>query len=297
MLKNPLLERGVDPEALLEVKPRHAETVTSVVSSTVASLSTTVDDSDASLIGTGKPTPGGAINHHFNHYMVADHDHDAYDSSAYNSDPDIVLPSDSATESARQLTSVDLFGCRHQWVVALFFTMAFFTYFDRGALSAALDHIQEQLLNDSSFKGGCLASCYLFGFCLSSPVFALLGSRYSPLKMSGLGMLTWSLGCALTGLLSNFYLLMLARLLTGIGEASFLSFASTIIDVAAPQSTRAFWIGIFYMAISFGFAIGFAGGGAMISSHLYHADGDNQRCVSMSMSIAREKKVATKKLE
>ena len=91
-------------------------------------------------------------------------------------------------ESQTEMTSVDIFGCTHQWVVALFFTMSFFTYFDRGALSAALDHIQKQLLNDSSFKGGCLASSYLFGYCLSSPVFALLGAKFAPLKMSGLGL-------------------------------------------------------------------------------------------------------------
>ena len=93
-------------------------------------------------------------------------------------------------------------------------------------------------------------------------------------------MLTWASGCALTGFLSNFYLLILARLLTGIGEASFLAFSSTIIDVAAPHESRAFWLGLFFMAISFGYAIGYAGGGEMVSSNIYHSDGDNQRCVN-----------------
>lgn len=173
----------------------------------------------------------------------------------------------------------DLFGCSHLLVVPLFFTMSFFTYFDRGTLSASLDNIQTQLLNDSSFESGALASAYLFGYCLSCPFFALLGSYYPPIRMSAAGMFVWSLGCAFTGVFSNFYLLLGSRLLTGIGEASFLSFSSTIIDTIVPTESRSRWLGFFYMAIPLGYAFGDGIGGVIADqdiSPFVKNDGTNE---------------------
>lgn len=38
-----------------------------------------------------------------------------------------------------------------------------------------------------------------------------------------------------------------SRLLTGIGEASYLAFVGTIIDIIAPNASRSLWLGTFYM--------------------------------------------------
>ena len=138
-------------------------------------------------------------------------------------------------------TPKDIFGCGHVPIFILFFSMSFFTYFDRGVLSASLDNIEDELYNGSSFKGGAIASCYLFGYCFSCPIFALLAGFYPPLKMSSIGMSIWCIGVVGTALVSQFALMAVARLLTGIGEASFLSFSATIIDIVAPESNRSFW--------------------------------------------------------
>lgn len=116
-----------------------------------------------------------------------------------NNDSNRIQPVIPDTKPPPQTLSKTLFNLEHYVMIPLLFMLSFFVYYDRGGLSAALNSAQEQLLNDSASKSGAVASCYLFGFCLASPVFALLGSRYPPLKMSGIGMAVWCIGAFTTG--------------------------------------------------------------------------------------------------
>lgn len=100
-----------------------------------------------------------------------------------------------------------LFNIEHYILIPIMFSMAFFVYFDRGGLSSALSNMQTQLFEDSALKVGIVASGYLFGFCISSPMFAIVGSYHPPMKIASIGMVVWSLGTLLTGIFSNFYLL------------------------------------------------------------------------------------------
>jgi len=188
---------------------------------------------------------------------------------------------DLGTELVKPSLSKKLFNLEHYVMIPLMFMLSFFVYYDRGGLASALDFFQEQLLHDNAVQSGAVASCYLFGFCLTSPIFAVLGSRFAPLKMSALGMGVWCLGTFLTGwpspkLISPFIWLAGARLLTGIGEASFLAFAGTIIDIIAPDTSRALWLGSFYMGIPLGYAMGYAVGGTLADLNIYVVDTCNE---------------------
>ena len=170
----------------------------------------------------------------------------------------------------------ELFGISHEKLIPILWFLAFFVYYDRGGISAALNNIQEQLFDNNTFKGGWLATSYLIGFCVTSPIFALLGSYYPPLKMSAFGMFLWLIGAGLTGILSNFIPLLLVRLLTGIGEASFLAFVSTIIDVITPNESRALWLGLFYAGIPLGYGMGMILGGIINGLNILTINGNNQ---------------------
>nr|GFC07962.1 probable sphingolipid transporter spinster homolog 2 isoform X2 [Tanacetum cinerariifolium] len=49
--------------------------------------------------------------------------------------------------------------------------------------------------------------------------------------------------------------------LVGVGEASFISLAAPFIDDNAPVTQRTAWLGIFYMCIPTGIALGYVYGG------------------------------------
>ena len=66
-------------------------------------------------------------------------------------------------------------------------------------------------------------------------------------------------------------------MLTGIGEASFLAFAGTIIDIIAPDASRSLWLGTFYMGIPLGYAMGYAIGGTIADMSIYVTDDCNKQ--------------------
>eukprot|EP00485_Elphidium_margaritaceum_P010306 CAMPEP_0202700976 /NCGR_PEP_ID=MMETSP1385-20130828/14089_1 /ASSEMBLY_ACC=CAM_ASM_000861 /TAXON_ID=933848 /ORGANISM="Elphidium margaritaceum" /LENGTH=596 /DNA_ID=CAMNT_0049358273 /DNA_START=37 /DNA_END=1824 /DNA_ORIENTATION=- len=184
------------------------------------------------------------------------------------------LLDDAGTNTATMTLSKKLFNISHTVMIPLMFLLSFFVYYDRGALASSLDAAQKQLLHGDTFLGNAVASCYLFGYCISSPMFAVLGAKHPPLRMSAVGMTLWCLGTFLTGwpgphFVSGFVWLALARLLTGIGEASFLAFAGTIIDIIAPDTSRSLWLGTFYMGIPLGYAMGYAVGGTIADMNIY----------------------------
>jgi MFS family permease len=57
------------------------------------------------------------------------------------------------------------------------------------------------------------------------------------------------------------------RMFVGVGEASFISLAAPYIDDSAPVARKNFWLGLFYMCIPAGVALGYVFGG-YIGNHL-----------------------------
>jgi hypothetical protein len=84
---------------------------------------------------------------------------------------------------------------------------------------------------------------------------------YPPFRLVGGGMLIWCIAVACSGLAVDFWSLLVARSLTGIGEASFLVMAAPLIDFYAPKKKRTTWLAMFYSAIMMGYA-----GGAVVGS-------------------------------
>lgn len=109
----------------------------------------------------------------------------------------------------------------------------------------------------SSFQGGVLAGAYMFGYITASPLFALAVRSYDPFRLVSFGLVVWSLaalGCASS---IGFVSLLLARAISGVGEAAFLCIAPPFIDKCAPPEKKSRWMAIFYCAIPIGYALGF----------------------------------------
>jgi len=152
-------------------------------------------------------------------------------------------------------------------VLMLFFfiMLEILIYFDRGGMAAGLEQIRGTFKISNTW-GGILGGAYLFGFCTTSPYFAYVANFKPPLKMSAWGMFVWVVAVFFCGLSRNYYVLLVCRIATGIGESSFLSVVATMIDIIAPLSKRALWLSLFYSAIPIGYAMGEVAGGVIVDT-------------------------------
>jgi MFS transporter, Spinster family, sphingosine-1-phosphate transporter len=153
-------------------------------------------------------------------------------------------------------------------ILALLTALNLLNYLDRYVLSSVLKPLQEEL-QLSNFVGGSLATVFLLGFFVTSPIFGHLGDRsgvHGRRALIVVGVLVWSLATLATGLVHGPVALIVARAFVGVGEASYVTIAPTIIDEVAPPARRGRWLSIFYVAIPVGSALGYLTGGAVESA-------------------------------
>ena len=78
-----------------------------------------------------------------------------------------------------------------------------------------------------------------------------------------IGMSIWIGAVLLVGISTSFWLLVVGRTLTGIGEASFVTLAPPYILKIAPLENKTLWLAIFFVSFPVGYAIGFVFGQAV----------------------------------
>jgi MFS transporter, Spinster family, sphingosine-1-phosphate transporter len=145
-------------------------------------------------------------------------------------------------------------------IVALLTALNLINYIDRFLVMAVAPKIQESLrLSDAQL--GSITSAFIVGYLVTSPLFGWLGDRYSRKGIIAAGVLVWCAATALSGLAEGFGGMVAARLLVGVGEASYATLSPTIIDDIAEPKSKNKLLAIFYVAIPVGAALGYLIGG------------------------------------
>jgi MFS family permease len=143
-------------------------------------------------------------------------------------------------------------------------------YIDRMIVAAVLLKIQAPTAQGglalSNLQGGLLATAFLGGYFLTSPYFGARADKGSRKGLIALGVGVWSIATMGTGMATSFAMMMTARVLVGVGEASYATIAPTIIDDITPIERKGRALAIFYSAIPVGSALGYILGG-FIESH------------------------------
>jgi MFS family permease len=135
-------------------------------------------------------------------------------------------------------------------------------YLDRYVGAAVLPLVIAGLsLSDS--QAGDLQSVFILVYSLVSPAVGWLGDRGGRLRLAAVGVVVWSLATFGSGLAPTFAVLLLARALVGIGEASYGVITPSLISDLYPASHRGRALAIFYAAIPVGSALGYMLGGAI----------------------------------
>lgn len=145
-------------------------------------------------------------------------------------------------------------------IVVLLTGLNFLNYLDRFIVAAVLPRIQAEL-DLSNTEGGALATVFLLGYFVTSPIFGALGDRMPRKYLIAAGVVMWSVATVVSGLASNLALLIGARAFVGIGEASYATLAPTIIDDITPPEKKGKTLAIFFLAIPLGSALGYLLGG------------------------------------
>ncbi|MDC3953526.1 spinster family MFS transporter [Polyangium jinanense] len=147
-------------------------------------------------------------------------------------------------------------------ILALLTALNLLNYVDRFVVTAVGPRIQEHLgLSDKEL--GLVTSAFMLGYFVTSPVFGWLGDRFPRKALIAAGVLVWSAATAASGLAGALASLLAARVVVGVGEASYATLSPTIIDDVAPAKKKNRWLGVFYVAIPAGSALGFILGGLL----------------------------------
>ena len=135
-------------------------------------------------------------------------------------------------------------------------------YLDRYVAAATLTLILSDLrISDS--QGGLLQSIFIVTYALACPVAGALGDRLNRMMLAAVGIFVWSLATVGSGLATTYALLVLARALTGVGEAGYGVVTPPLLSDCYPPERRARVMGIFYAAIPVGSALGYIVGGVI----------------------------------
>jgi MFS family permease len=137
-----------------------------------------------------------------------------------------------------------------------------FNYIDRSVLFAVQDLIKAEFHHsDAAF--GMLTSVFFIFYMCAAPFMGPLSVRFSRKKVIIVGALIWSGATLLTAVTHDFNGLLIRHTLVGIGEVSFVILSPTFIADMFPENQRGRVMGIFYLAIPVGTALGYVLGGIM----------------------------------
>lgn len=151
------------------------------------------------------------------------------------------------------------------WTLAILTGLNLFNYIDRFVLSAVLTPLKEEL-KISDGQVGRIATAFMIGYFVTSPIFGYLGDRMPRKWLIAVGIFVWSLGTVLTGFAPTLGILLAFRALVGLGEASYATTSPSLISDNFAATKRNFALTVFYVAIPVGAALGNIFGG-LIAEH------------------------------
>lgn len=140
-----------------------------------------------------------------------------------------------------------------------------FNFVDRGIIPGSTVEfnafIKNSIVTDTpDVYLGLLQSSFVVGFVAGSVVFGHLIHYFARFYLAGVGMSIWIAAVFLSGLSYNtgsYAFLFIARMLSGIGEASLQCTVPPWIESNVSEKSRGSWLSLFYTAIPVGTAVGY----------------------------------------
>lgn len=172
------------------------------------------------------------------------------------------------------------YGARlHRWATALPATTTFallvainvVNYVDRGVIPGGYDAVEALIRGDGSVPGGAtntdtwygaLTSAFVVGYSVAAVALGHLAQVVRPGTLVTCGLAVWVAAVVASAAAPTYWLLLVARCLSGVGEAAFQLVVPPWVEDAAPPGSRGLWLSILFSAIPVGTALGYVLGGA-----------------------------------
>ncbi len=167
--------------------------------------------------------------------------------------------SESVAASTQRSRSLPTIGGKYL-ALAVLFAMNLLNYVDRYSFFAAGTHIQSALNIDDDWFG-VLGVSFMIVYTIVSPVMGWMGDRYNRKLLLAGGVGLWSLATVGTAFSADFYHMFFWRALLGLGEASYGAIAPALISDLFPIKERGRAMGVYYLALPVGTALGYILGG------------------------------------
>lgn len=135
-------------------------------------------------------------------------------------------------------------------------------YIDRYILPGELSLIQNEF-HATRQQMGALTTAMFFVYMLVAPMTGWLGDRFRRKPLIVAGAVLWSLATMSTAWVHDYWTLYIRHAIVGIGEATFVIFAPSVLADFYPERDRNRVLSIFYIAIPVGAALGYIAGGQM----------------------------------
>ncbi|MFJ3056281.1 MFS transporter [Herbaspirillum sp. NPDC087042] len=133
---------------------------------------------------------------------------------------------------------------KYRWAILALLTLAMMVnYMDRAALSVAIPFITKDFHLTAAEKG-LIFSCFFIGYAAFNFIGGYLSDRFGPKSVFTWSMVIWSLLCGATAGVFNFWSLLTARVLFGLGEGPVSAISNKTINNWFPVRERARAIGI-----------------------------------------------------
>jgi MFS family permease len=171
-------------------------------------------------------------------------------------------------------------GRRAHLALTLLIAINLFNYIDRQVLAAVEPEVRKHLFPDdpegenARAATGALSSAFLITYIIGAPLVTLIVARISRWVLIGVGVTLWSLASGASGLdwgnnlVLAYWILFLTRCFVGIGEAVYGPIAPALLSDLYPIKLRGRIMGLFYLAIPVGGALGYTLGGQVAGSWL-----------------------------
>ena len=174
-------------------------------------------------------------------------------------------PSDSAVAAEAVAPSPVSRGAAAFALVVLF-GMNLLNYVDRYVFFAVGQQVQRDL-HLTDFRYGVLGVSFMLVYTFISPFIGWVGDRYSRRLFLAAGVGLWSIATVGTAFARDFNTMFFWRALLGVGEASYGIIAPTLLADLFPVHRRGRVMGIYYLALPVGGALGYVLGGWIGARH------------------------------
>lgn len=148
-------------------------------------------------------------------------------------------------------------------VLFLLFVVNLFNYFDRTIPAIIIEPLRKTW-GLSDVQVGLAGTAFTVIYALAGVPLGRMADSGSRRKIMGWGLTVWSCMTAATGLANGFWTFLLVRIGVGIGEASYVPAASSLIADLFPSRRRGLAMGLFMLGLPLGLLLAYFTVGAMV---------------------------------